>query len=75
MKNQKSHSQGPKTVEQRTRELERKDDMPCRDGDGNMVHEDARRAQSLDDEGRNSEFPVSRGGMNQEDRHHNKPHA
>jgi hypothetical protein len=25
--------------------------------------------------GRQSEFPVSRGGMNQESRQHNKPHA
>lgn len=25
-------------------------------------------------EGRQSEFPVSRGGMNQESRQHNKPH-
>ncbi|HYD86866.1 MAG TPA: hypothetical protein VEA80_05285 [Vitreimonas sp.] len=75
MKNQKSHSQGSKTVEQRKRMLERKDDMPRRDADGNIADDDADRdAQQFDDEARHSEFPISRGGMNQEDRRHNKPH-
>ena len=33
-----------------------------------------RKTDLLGKEGRQSEFPVSRGGMNQESRQHNKPH-
>jgi hypothetical protein len=74
MTKQKSHSQGPKTVEQRKRMLEGKDDMPRRDGDGEISDDDVeRKAQHLDPAARQSEFPVSRGGMNQESRQHNKP--
>jgi hypothetical protein len=34
-----------------------------------------RRTNLSGKKGRQSEFPVSRGGMNQESRQHNKPHA
>jgi hypothetical protein len=70
----KPHSQGPRTQEQRDRELQRKDDMPRRDADGDIANDDVSRgAQHFDRDARQSEFPVSRGGMNQESRQHNKP--
>jgi len=76
MTKQKSHSQGAKTVEQRKRTLERKDDLPRKDADGNIADDDVERdVQQFDQDARESEFPISRGGMNQEDRRHNKPHA
>lgn len=75
MTKQKPHSQGAKTVEQRKRMLENKDDLPREDDDGNQVQSDERETHHLDASKRNSEFAVSRGGMNQEDRRHNKPHA
>jgi hypothetical protein len=37
--------------------------------------EGERKTDLSDKDGRQSEFPVSRGGMNQESRQHNKPHA
>lgn len=37
--------------------------------------EGERKTDLSDKEGRQSEFPVSRGGINQESRQHNKPHA
>jgi hypothetical protein len=68
----KPNSQGRKTVEQRKRTLERKPDMPRTDADGDMVEDESRHAQNFDRGARQSEFPVSRGGMNQESQH-NKP--
>jgi hypothetical protein len=62
--------QGKKTHDQQLRILERKSDVP--DGQGNAVEEPAHIA----DRGkRDSEFPVSRRGLNQESDHnkHNDP--
>ena len=66
--------QGPKTHEQQRRILERKDDVP----DERLVQgrsaggpvDVAGRAPKR--EARQSEFPMSRGGLNQESRDHNK---
>ena len=66
----KPHQQGRKTVEQRKRTLERKSDMP-REGDAEA---EDRESIAMDGSARQSEFPVSRGGMNQES-HHNKHRA
>lgn len=69
--------QGRKTHEQQVRILERKPDDPDareldralgRDVEDAAVH----RAQP---EARNSEFPVSRGGLNQESDHNKHNHA
>lgn len=69
--------QGKKTHEQQVRILERKPDVPdARELDralGRNVEDTAvRRAQP---EARHSEYPVSRGGLNQESDHnkHNNP--
>jgi len=63
--------QGPKTHEQQLRILENKPDMP------DARHEDtpADTHAVKHPEARQSEFPVSRGGMNQESDHnkHNDP--
>jgi len=73
MKKSPKHVQGRKTHEQQLRILERKPAVP-----------DARRTETTVERGgrdaahqfrrrvRASEFPVSRGGVNQESRDHNK---
>ncbi|MCA6113551.1 hypothetical protein J6524_01215 [Bradyrhizobium sp. WSM 1738] len=69
--------QGKKTHEQQLRILERKPDVP----DARQVEEDIARAQrdgstkTAKRGGRQSEFTVSRGGLNQESQHnkHNNP--
>jgi len=63
--------QGPKTHEQQLRILERKPDMP----DGRHEAPSSAPQAVKHAEARQSEFPVSRGGMNQESRHnkHNDP--
>jgi hypothetical protein len=60
---------GKKTKEQQRRTLEGKPNLPCKDNDGKIatdVDDDERAAPILDRSKRQSEFPVSRGGMNQE---------
>ncbi len=66
----KPNSQGRKTVAHRKRMLERKPDMPRRGADGNLAANDARSSRPMNRAARRSEFPVSRGGMNQESRRH-----
>ena len=69
--------QGKKTHEQQLRILERKPDVP----DARQIEEEAARTQhdgggkTAKRGGRQSEFPVSRGGLNQESQHnkHNDP--
>jgi hypothetical protein len=69
--------QGRKTHEQQLRTLERKPDVP----DARQVEEENARIQhggspkTAKRGGRQSEFPVSRGGLNQESQHnkHNQP--
>jgi hypothetical protein len=68
----KPNTQVRKTVEQRKRMLEGKPDMPRQDGDGNMAADSQRKSRPLKRSARRSEYPVSRGGMNQES-HHHKP--
>ena len=60
--------QGPKTHEQFTRNLERKPDVDEGDSTAKAKH-------PAPGKGRQSEFPVSRQGMNQESEHnkHNHP--
>jgi hypothetical protein len=68
----KPNSQGEKTKEQQRRTLERKPDMPREDDDGAMAADDTdddRPAPNMDRSKRQSEFSVSRGGMNQESQH------
>jgi hypothetical protein len=68
----KPNQQGKKTKEQQRRTLENKPDLPREDADGAMAadaDDDDRRAPVLDRSKRQSEFPVSRGGMNQESQH------
>lgn len=59
--------QARKTHEQQLRMLERKPDVP----DGRRMEAGAA-THTLRREGRQSAFPVSRGGLNQESRDHNK---
>ena len=61
--------QGNKTHEQQLRILEKKDDVP-KPGDPNTPPAPA--VKQADPGERESEFPVSRGGLNQESRDHNK---
>jgi hypothetical protein len=69
--------QGKKTHEQQLRILERKPDVP----DARRIEQEIsdlqrnRPARIAKRESRQSEFPVSRGGLNQESRHnkHNRP--
>ena len=61
--------QGKKTHEQQLRILENKDDVPKPGEPQAAAAGDFRQAER---EERDSEFPVSRGGMNQESRDHNK---
>ncbi|WP_246175668.1 hypothetical protein [Bradyrhizobium paxllaeri] len=73
----KTTLQGKKTHEQQLRMLERKPDVP----DARQVEDDIARTQRdgganiAKREGRQSEFAVSRGGLNQESQHnkHNHP--
>lgn len=76
-KPRKMDFQGRKTHEQQLRMLERKSDVP----DPRQIEQEIARgsedrgARPPKDHARQSEFPVSRGGMNQESRHnkHNDP--
>ena len=61
--------QGNKTHEQHQRILERKDEMGKTTEAGGQQEAGA---QPHDRDARQSEMPVSRGGMNQESRDHNK---
>ena len=63
--------QGNKTHEQLLRTLEHKDDVPKRGDPANPAAQDQAKAVHHP-EARQSEFPVSRGGLNQESRQHNK---
>jgi len=62
--------QGNKTHEQHLRTLERKPDMP--DGNQTMSRPPGGATPPNDPGARQSEFPVSRGGLNQESRDHHK---
>jgi hypothetical protein len=66
--------QGKKTHEQQLRTLERKPDVPdARQTEAEL--QDAGQDDKVhrpDKSARESEFPVSRGGVHQEDRDHNK---
>ena len=62
--------QGNKTHEQHQRILERKDDIRKTTEGG--AEQDAGTQGLHDRDARQSEMPVSRGGMNQESRDHNK---
>jgi hypothetical protein len=68
--------QGPKTHEQHKRILERKDDVPSSNRPDATRQADAiaSSAKVVRREGRQSEFPVSSRGMNQESDHnkHNR---
>ncbi|WP_137390568.1 hypothetical protein [Rhodoligotrophos defluvii] len=61
---------GSKTHEQQLRTFERKPDIP-RPGEPGTDPNDVE-IRTPDREARQSEMPVSRGGMNQESRNHNK---
>lgn len=64
--------QGNKTHEQFVRKVERRDDM-VKTTETETVADPAQAGQApRDREARQSEFSVSRGGMNQESRDHNK---
>jgi hypothetical protein len=68
----KPNQQGKKTKEQQRRTLEGKSDLPREDSDGDIaadVDDEVGQARALDRSKRQSEFPVSRGGMNQESQH------
>jgi hypothetical protein len=68
----KPNQQGKKTKEQQRRTLEGKPDLPREDSDGDIAADDddeVGQARALDRSKRQSEFPVSRGGMNQESQH------
>ncbi|OCK60112.1 hypothetical protein LMTR3_17500 [Bradyrhizobium sp. LMTR 3] len=68
--------QGKKTHEQQMRILERKPDVPdARQMEGIAQTQHAGGAKTAKREARQSEFPVSRGGLNQESQHnkHNRP--
>jgi hypothetical protein len=70
MEHDKQKLQGNKTHEQFLRNLERKDDMP-KQGEP-LAEPVAGTHPPMEDGARQSEFAVSRGGMNQESRDHNK---
>lgn len=76
-KSRKAVLQGKKTHEQQMRMLERKPDFPdarkAEQGGAPMVEDAGARRPKHD--ARQSEFPVSRGGLNQESQHnkHNDP--
>ena len=62
--------QGNKTHEQQLRILERKPDRP--DGNRTMGRPEGGVTPPVNPQARDSEFPVSRGGLHQESRDHNK---
>ena len=65
--------QGNKTHEQLLRKLERKDDVPKPAEMENIAAQPEQASRTPQhEEARQSEFSVSRGGMNQESRDHNK---
>jgi len=64
--------QGKKTHEQQVRILERKPDLSSPHQSGRESDKASIAARSPDQNARQSEFSVSRGGMNQESRDHNK---
>ena len=67
------HMQGRKTHEQQLRILERKPDVPdARRTETAMKRAGRDAARQVRRSARASEFPVSRGGVNQESRDHNK---
>jgi hypothetical protein len=73
----KPNRQGQKTKEQQRRTLERKPDLPRESAGGEIVADgenEGRDVPVMDRSKRQSEFPVSRGGVNQES-HHNKHRA
>jgi hypothetical protein len=67
--------QAKKTHEQQLRILQRRPEVPDRRRlDAELPHagEQATKPRALRARSRNAEFPVSRGGMNQESRDHHK---
>jgi len=70
---EKSAGQGKKTHEQFLRTIERKDDI-AKPGEGAEIAGGGPGSTRLprDPDSRKSDVPVSRGGMNQESRDHNK---
>jgi hypothetical protein len=66
--------QGKKTHEQTIRTLERKADIPDARSTGAEIEKPrgAGYAKNTNRKARQSEFPVSKGGMNEESRDHNK---
>ncbi|MCK1707930.1 hypothetical protein IVA83_01785 [Bradyrhizobium sp. 143] len=70
-------TQGKKTHEQQLRILERKPDLP----DARQIEDETARTQhdsgakTAKRSGRQSEFPVSRGGLNQESQHNKHNHS
>jgi hypothetical protein len=73
MQREKMKSQGRKTHEQFLRNLEHKDDVPkAREADDLEGQNPDGTQVPHDRDARQSEMPVSRGGMNQESRQHNK---
>ena len=65
--------QGRKTHEQQLRILERKPEVPdARRSESTMKRAGRNAAHQVRRPARASEFPVSRGGVNQESRDHNK---
>ncbi len=73
MSQEKPGNQGAKTREHHISELERKDGM-AKPGEGSEVDNQATAPTHTprDQDARQSELPVSRGGMHQESRDHNK---
>jgi hypothetical protein len=63
--------QGKKTHEQQKRMFERKPDISPEASP--PPTEERRTGGKTDPRFRETEFPISRGGLNQEDRRHNKP--
>jgi hypothetical protein len=68
----KTSGQGNKTHEQFRRTLERKDDIADRQELESAGHPSGSTRTPRADSARQSEMPVSRRGMNQESRGHNK---
>ena len=68
----KASGQGNKTHEQFRRKLERKDDIADRQELENAGNPSGSTRKPRADSARRSEMPVSRRGMNQESRDHNK---
>jgi hypothetical protein len=69
-------TQGKKTHEQQLRILERKPDVPdARQIEEELAHTPDRGAKTAKGGGRQSEFSVSRGGLNQESQHNKHNHS